>query len=209
MEYEVRFYYAQKDLNKLINKLREYSELNEGYRTYEKTTQYNHSDSRYNFYSKEIDGRFRVRVSSNDIESKCKLSWKRRLSNTSLTEVNKEEEKEVNIPYQDYDNFIFILEEVLHFEIVESYERYRTIFFNKDIEISIDEYPFGIALEIENKSIEKAPIDNVKEWISKLGLDIKDSYKLSWDDKYIELCKKEGKQVYSEVTFDKDMPSVK
>lgn len=209
MEYEVRFYYAKNDLDKLINKLREYSELNEGYRTYEKTIQYNHSDSRYNFYSKEIDGRFRVRVSSNDIESKCKLSWKRRLNNTSLTEVNKEEEKEVSIPYQDYDNFIFILDKVLHFEVVESYERYRTIFFNKDIEISIDEYPFGIALEIENKSIEKDPIDNVKKWTNKLGLDIKDSYKLSWDDKYIELCKKEGKQVYSEVTFDKDMPSVK
>lgn len=110
-----------------------------------------------------------------------------------MTEVNKEEEKEVNIPYQDYDNFIFILDKVLHFEVVESYERYRTIFFNKDIEISIDEYPFGIALEIENKSIEKDPIDNVKKWTNKLGLDIKDSYKLSWDDKYIELCKKEGK----------------
>lgn len=38
---------------------------------------------------------------------------------------------------------------------VESYERYRNIFTNDDIEIVIDKYPFGIALEIENKSKEK------------------------------------------------------
>ncbi len=28
-----------------------------------KTIQYNHSDPRYDFYSKEIDGRFRLRLS--------------------------------------------------------------------------------------------------------------------------------------------------
>lgn len=208
MEYEVRFYYSSKLLSEITSNLKKQKELQEGLRTYEKTIQYNHSDPRYNFYSKEIDGRFRVRVSSNEKESKCKLSWKRRLKDTNLTEVNKEEEKETNISYSDFENFIFILEKVLHFEVVESYERYRTIYFNDDIEISIDEYPFGIALEIENKSITKNPEDNVKYWTNKLGLDIKNSYKLSWDDKYAEACKKEGKQIYSEVTFDKDMPSI-
>ena len=39
----------------------------------------------------------------------------------------------------------------MHFKVVDSYEKYRTIFTNEDVEISIDEYPFGIALEIENK----------------------------------------------------------
>jgi hypothetical protein len=30
-------------------------------------------------------------------------------------------------------------------------QRYRTIFKNEEIEIAVDRYPFGIALEIENK----------------------------------------------------------
>lgn len=208
MEYEVRFYYPKEELYKIIDVLECQKELTKGIRTYEKTIQYNHCDYRYDFYSKEIDGRFRLRISSNEKEKKCKLSWKRRLPTTTSTEVNKEEEKEVNIPYYDLDNFLFIIERVMHFKIMESYERYRTIYFNSDIEISVDEYPFGIALEIENKSETKQPEKNVKEWVKKLGLDINDSYRLSWDDKYAELCKEQGKKVFAEVTFDKEMPTI-
>lgn len=51
----------------------------------------------------------------------------------------------------------------MHFQTIESYERHRTTFENKDIEISLDEYPFGICLEAENKSIEKNPELVVKE----------------------------------------------
>lgn len=121
--------------------------------------------------------------------------------------VNKEE-KEVNIPYEDLDNFLFIVNNVMHFTIKESYERYRTVFVNDDIEISVDEYPFGVALEIENKSNTKNPEKVVIEWVDKLGLDIKKSYRLSWDDMYEELCKKQNIEKYDEVTFDKEMPSV-
>lgn len=208
MEYEVRFYYSSSEINSLLDKLSELKELEKKPRTYEKTVQYNHSDSRYDFYSKEIDGRFRLRLSKNIEESKCKLSWKRRLPNTTENLVNKEEEKEVRISYEDVDNFIFIIENVMHFKVVDSYERYRTIFTNEDVEISIDEYPFGIALEIENKSSTKNPEEVVMNYVSKLKLNIKDSYRLSWDDKYVELCKEQNKEIYNEVTFDKDMPSI-
>ena len=208
MEYEVRFYYSSSEINSLLDKLSELKELEKKPRTYEKTVQYNHSDSRYDFYSKEIDGRFRLRLSKNIEESKCKLSWKRRLPNTTENLVNKEEEKEVRISYEDVDNFIFIIENVMHFKVVDSSERYRTIFTNEDVEISIDEYPFGIALEIENKSSTKNPEEVVMNYASKLKLNIKDSYRLSWDDKYVELCKKQNKKIYNEVTFDKDMPSI-
>lgn len=208
MEYEVRFYYSSSEINSLLDKLSELKELEKKPRTYEKTVQYNHSDSRYDFYSKEIDGRFRLRLSKNIEESKCKLSWKRRLPNTTENLVNKEEEKEVRISYEDVDNFIFIIENVMHFKVVDSYERYRTIFTNEDVEISIDEYPFGIALEIENKSSTKNPEEVVMNYASKLKLNIKDSYRLSWDDKYVELCKEQNKEIYNEVTFDKDMPSI-
>ena len=205
MEYEVRFYYPSSEVNNLLDKLSELKELEKKPRTYEK---YNHSDPRYDFYSKEIDGRFRLRLSKNIEESKCKLSWKRRLPNTTENLVNKEEEKEVRISYEDVDNFIFIIENVMHFKVVDSYERYRTIFTNEDVEISIDEYPFGIALEIENKSSTKNPEEVVMNYASKLKLNIKDSYRLSWDDKYVELCKEQNKKIYNEVTFDKDMPSI-
>lgn len=208
MEYEVRFYYPSSEVNNLLDKLSEPKELEKKPRTYEKTIQYNHSDPRYDFYSKEIDGRFRLRLSKNIEESKCKLSWKRRLPNTTENLVNKEEEKEVRISYEDVDNFIFIIENVMHFKVVDSYEKYRTIFTNEDVEISIDEYPFGIALEIENKSSTKNPEEVVMNYASKLKLNIKDSYRLSWDDKYVELCKEQNKEIYNEVTFDKDMPSI-
>lgn len=209
MEYEVRFYYNTNKLNELLSMLRSNKDLVENIRTYEKTIQYNHSDPKYDFYSKEIDGRFRLRISKNDNEAKAKLSWKRRLNDNSSSLVNKEEEKEVNIDSDDFENFEYIIENVMHFTIVESYERYRTTFTNDDIEISLDEYPFGIALEVENKSTDKNPEDVVKEYVSKIGLDINDKYPLSWDDKYEELCKNQNIPIYKEVTFDKEMPEVK
>ena len=209
MEYEVRFYYANEELNNIIKKLKEIPNLKGQPRTYEKTVQYNHCDERFNFYSEEIDGRFRLRISKNTHETKCKLSWKRRLKNTVETEVNKEEEKEVRINSNDIDNFIFIVENVMHFTIVESYERYRTVFENDEVEISIDEYPFGVCLEIENKSTIKNPEDVVKNWVNRIGLDINDAYRLSWDDKYLELCKEQKVEVFNEVTFDKPMPIIK
>ena len=124
MEYEVRYYYSKEEIENIINKLSNIDGLEMGIRTYEKTIQYNHCDKLYDFYSKEIDGRFRVRISSNYNETKCKLSWKRRLKDTTEMDVNKEEEKEVRINADDINNFLFIISNVMHFNVVESYERY-------------------------------------------------------------------------------------
>ncbi len=209
MEYEVRFYYPSDMYDDLVDKLSNISDLQKGYRTYEKTMQFNHCDARYNFYSKEIDGRFRFRISSNDERNEAKLSWKRRLPTTTNSLVNKEEEVEVHILYEEVDSFLYLVENVMHFTLVESYERYRTVFINDDIEISVDEYPFGVALEIENKSEDKNPEDVTLYYTNLLGLDINNAYRLSWDDKYAELCKKEGKKIYKNVSFDKDMPHIK
>ena len=209
MEYEVRFYYESEELKNILKNLNNEINLKEQPRTYEKTIQYNHSDERFDFYSKEIDGRFRLRISSNDTETKCKLSWKRRLKSTTETEVNKEEEKEVRINPNDIDNFLFIINNVMHFTTVESYERYRTVFENDEVEISVDEYPFGVCVEIENKSITKNPEDVVKNWVNRIGFNINDAYRLSWDDKYLELCEEQGIERFNEVTFDRPMPSVK
>lgn len=209
MEYEVRYYFSTEKLNDIISKLKNIKELQMNERCYEKTIQFDHSDEKNSFYSKEIDGRFRVRITKSDLNSKCKLSWKRRIKSTLSTDVNKEEEVELTIKSDEYENLMFIINNVLKMKFIESYERYRTIFTNEDVEISVDEYPFGIALEIENKSNDKDPEVVVKKWTELLGLNIKDAYRLSWDDKYTDLCKEQGIEHYNHVTFDLPMPKVK
>lgn len=207
MEYEVRYYFNTSKKDEIINKLKNIDGIKICDRCYEKTIQYDHPCSDMSFYSKEIDGRFRIRVSKDDNISKCKISWKRRLD-IITNGVNKEEEVELNINYEEYDNLIFIINNVLKMKCIESYERYRTIFVNNEIEVAVDEYPFGIALEIENKSNFSNPEDIVKKWTEIIGLDINKSYKLSWDDKYRELCKSQGVEQYNHVTFDLPMPQV-
>ena len=208
MEYEVRYYYPTEKLENIIKKIKSIKELKMGSRCYEKTSQFDHPNSEMSFYSKEIDGRFRIRITKSDKFAKCKISWKRRIPTTQTTDVNQEEEVELSIKYDEYDNLMFLINNVLKMKNVESYERYRTTFTNDEIEISVDEYPFGIALEIENKSNNTDPKKVVRKWTEILGLDIDKSYKLSWDDKYSELCKNQNIKQYNHVTFDKPMPKV-
>ena len=92
---------------------------------------------------------------------------------------------------------------------IESYERYRNVFSNKDIEIVVDKYPFGVALEIENKSNEKSPEETIMYWVNKLGISLTDLFRLSWDDKYTELCKEQKIEIFENVTFGLPMPRVK
>lgn len=208
MEYEVRYYFPTEKLNSIIEKLKNVKGLKMEKRSYEKTSQFDHPNSEMSFYSKEVDGRFRIRITKNDEVAKCKISWKRRIPDTKTTDVNKEEEVELSIKYEEYDNLMFLINNVLKMKDVESYERYRTIFTNEEVEISVDEYPFGIALEVENKSNTKDPREVVKKWVEILGLDINKAYRLSWDDKYSELCKSQNIKQYSHVTFDLPMPRV-
>ena len=61
------------------------------------------------FYKKEIDGRFRVRISkeTNTKQTKAKISWKRRLPQTFQGIINKEEEVELDFKYDELQNLIF------------------------------------------------------------------------------------------------------
>lgn len=208
METEVRFYYSTDSKSEIIEYLRKFKELNYKGRFYEKTDQYNHPMKKYDFYSLEIDGRFRIRKTVKDDYAKCMITWKRRLKDNKDSLIHKEEEVEVSIKNEEYDNLIFLVENVLHLKIVESYERYRSIFTNEDIEIVVDEYPFGIAIEIENKSKTKNAEKVIKEWISKLNFDLEKAYRLSWDDKYSELCKAQNISVSNIVRFNTNMPKV-
>lgn len=209
METEIRYYFNEASEQKIIEYIKDFKELTYQGRFYEKTDQYNHPMKKYNFYSKEIDGRFRIRKTEGDNLSKCMITWKRRLKDPKENLIHQEEEVEVSIKLEEYENLIFLLNNVLHLSLVESYERYRSIFTNDDVEIVVDKFPFGIALEIENKSKTKEPKEVITNWVDKLKLDINKAYKLSWDDKYSELCKEQNKKIESIVNFNSEMPKVK
>ena len=210
MESEIRFYYPDSKYEELSNLLKSYGELNYEGCFHELTVQYDHPVEEQSFYNKEIDGRFRVRTSKeiNTNYSKAKISWKKRSRETFEGIVNKEEEVELDFKYDELDNLTFLLEKVIKMKKVESYERYRNVFSNRDVEIVVDKYPFGIALEIENKSNEKSPEEAIMFWVNKLGLSVSNSYRLSWDDKYTELCKEQKIEIFKNVTFGLPMPKV-
>ena len=208
METEVRFYYSTDSKDNIINYFKTFNELQYKGRFYECTDQYNHPMKEYDFYSEHIDGRFRVRKTIGDNISKCMITWKRRLSDNKKELIHKEEEIEVSINSDEYDKLCLLLENILHLNLVESYERYRSIFSSEDAEIVVDEYPFGLCVEIENKSTVKNPDEVIKYWLNKLKFNINNAYRLSWDDKYTELCKEQNKKIENIVRFDKDMPKV-
>ena len=208
METEIRFYYSINSKDKLIDYFKQFNELNYRGRYYECTDQYNHPMKEFDFYDKKIDGRFRVRKTIGENISKCMITWKRRLKDNNKELIHKEEEIEISINPDEYNNLCLLLENVLHLNMVESYERYRSVFSNEDVEIVVDEYPFGLCVEIENKSKNKDADKVIEEWIEKIGFNINDAYRLSWDDKYSELCNQQNKKVENIVRFNKDMPVI-
>lgn len=206
IETEVRFLYSLSEEDKILKYLKAYPQLTYKGCFKEKTIQYNHPMKEYDYYSKEIDARFRVRTTVNNEIKKCMITYKRRNENFLNEEINTEEEVEVSINYNEVDNLIYLLENVIHMNLVESYERKRHVFSNEDIEVVVDIYPFMIAIEVENKSIEKDPKTVILYYLNLLGFDLNDSYRLSWDDKYEELCNSQNIKQYNIVDNTKEMP---
>ncbi len=210
MEYEVRYYYSSKEYDNFVNLLSSIKDLKKHDKRYEKTIQYNHPSKEYDFYSDKVDGRFRIRKTKDKNFETVMISFKKRLNNTFSSDVNCEEEVELTIKPIEYDNLIYIIEKVLHMKLVESYERYRIVFDNQYVTISLDLYPFGLALEIEcNKEYNEDADKIINKYTSVLNLDKNNKYRLSWDDKYEELCREQSKEIYKDVSFDKDMPNIK
>ena len=209
IETETRVLFSLDREDEIIEKLNKMDDLIYKGKFYEKTIQYNHPNKEIDFYSKEIDARFRVRITENKNYQKCMISYKRRKEDFFKDKINSEEEVEVEINYKDFDNLSYILENVLKMKLVESYERYRYVYYNDDVEIDVDIYPFMIAVEIENKSTDKDPRMVVLYYLEKLGFTLDDIYQLSWDDKYEELCKEQNIEIHKIVEFDKEMPIFK
>lgn len=209
IETETRVLFSLDKEEEIIKKLNEIDDLIYKGKFYEKTIQYNHPDENIDFYSKEIDARFRVRITENKNYQKCMISYKRRGHDFFKDKINSEEEVEVEINYNDFNNLSYILENVLNMKLVESYERYRYVYYNDDVEVDVDIYPFMIAVEIENKSADKDPRMVVLYYLERLGFTLDDIYQLSWDDKYEELCREQNIEIHKIVEFDKEMPVFK
>lgn len=203
MEQEIRFYYSLEEYEKLLERYKNNPELKYEGCFFERTIQYDNPKEEFSFYSKEIDGRFRVRTSKNILtdEAYSKISWKRRLKDSYLDGIHREEEVELEFDYSQYGNLEFLLENVIKMKKIESYERYRNVFLGDCVEIVIDKFPFAVALEIEIKSDECDAYKKINEWLEKLELRKEDSYALSWDDKYKEICIEKGEEQRRYLTF--------
>ena len=78
IETETRVLFPLNEEENIIKKLNLVDDLKYKGKFYEKTIQYNHPDKNIDFYSKEIDARFRVRLTKNNNYEKCMISYKRR-----------------------------------------------------------------------------------------------------------------------------------
>ena len=207
IETEIRFLYSLSEEDKIIKYFKTFDELTYMGAFKEQTLQYNHPMKEYDFYKKEIDARFRLRITEGNNYQKTMITYKRRLENFLTEDINTEEEIEVEVKNQSTGNLIYLLENVLHMTLIESYTRTRHIFKNEDIEVAVDIYPFMIAIEIENKSKEKDPKAVILYYLNLLNFKLEESYKLSWDDKYDELCDEQNIKKENHVDTTKEMPT--
>ncbi|MDD5638789.1 MAG: CYTH domain-containing protein [Candidatus Pacebacteria bacterium] len=168
-------------------------------RFYEKTTMLDNYQQTMN----KEDARLRVREiknQQNSRDTRIEFSYKRRLQANGG--IKKEEEIETSF-VADADSFLKILNK-MGYEVTTSYERYREIYILKESKITLDEFPFGYILEIEGEEKE------IKKICRLLNLKISDSYALSCDDVYVDLCKREKIQPKDHILFDDpEMPKLK
>lgn len=210
IESELRFFISHQELKHLQIKLRPFN--NRG-RFHEVTIMYDNPNPIHTFYSPEIDGRLRLRVATpsddKSIGEYGLVSWKQRIpeSKNELVRHEKEVEFDFNPSQLPYVQAIF--ENILNCPRISSYERYRSHYEANKIHITLDEFPFGLMLELElNKSISKTDeTDILNTMLFELGISMKSASLYSCDDMYRELCRKKGVTPKSDILFsDKDMP---
>ena len=150
------------------------------------------------------DARLRLRTKVSDFNSHFKefeFTYKKRLS------IENDIKKETELSYsfeskQSSENLLSIFKITGLIER-DSYERRRKMFSNKDVQFTIDEFPFGYIVEIEGDE------DKVLEYEKLLDMGDLVQYGKSCDDLYAELCKKKNIEPKHHILFgDKDMPKL-
>ncbi len=133
------------------------------------------------------DGRIRLRQSGKD----AILTYKKPLSRRKI---KKEIEYEVKV--SDFKTTEKILE-MMEFTKTTSYERYRTYFNKNDIEVMIDEFPYGVFIEIEGDE------KNIIKISTNLDFEMKDNLTDSCDTIYTKRCINKGIEPSKHILFNK------
>ena len=215
-EQEARFYFPDSQRSMLIEKITSNWEYSHSY--HEVTTMYDNPNPDLSFYKPEVDGRLRVRISKqvkdeelgaskNQNGSACLITWKRRIPEQQNDGIRREEEIEHSVHPDEAENAVGIYEKVLKCPRLSSYERTRHFFNGESLQITLDEFPFGLMLEFELKGTEDDSIlNNAMKRFELAGEQASD---LSCDDKYQELCESSGIKPKSDIAFsDPTMPKI-
>lgn len=210
IEREIKFFFPLSKLADLKFKLRDFKYV---YTKHEITFNYDNPNPDFTFYDKKIDGRLRLRVMHFlDQEHKNKtlglFSWKQRIPEYASSKIRHEHEIECHISGEDVENLKDILTNVLKCPLVSSYERERSHYHVDRFDITLDRFPFGLMLEIEEKKPgAESELDNILE---KLCLEKEKASHFSCDDMYKYLCGLENKSIKNNILFnDKEMPLIK
>lgn len=212
IEQEIRFYFADSQLKELAEKLKSFYAYKYSY--HEITAMYDNPNPELTFYSKEIDGRLRLRYSNvvkspdfgdtiNNEDapgSKCLVTWKRRLPQYKGDDIRREEEIEYSVSADEYESVKGIFESVLKCKRISSYERIRSFLSADGVQITCDKFPYGVMLELE---LEDGGDDTlIARELNRLGLNPKNASKLSCDDMYFKLCEENGIEPLADIAFD-------
>ena len=200
IELEIKFLINSNAIFEIRNKISKIPGIIYKNRVYEKTTMF---DNSIKCMQKE-DARLRVKEikeqkNNKEKKSQIKFSYKRRIK----ADGGIKQEEEIESDFEtDFDSFSQILNK-MGYEITTSYERYRETYLLNDIQITLDEFPFGYVLEIEGNELRINKICEILE------LDKNKSYPLSCDDVYVELCEKEKIKAKNHILFnDSEMPHI-
>lgn len=219
IEKEVRFFLSNDKLGDITKKLSNSYKYTHSY--HEITTMYDNPNPELTFYSKAIDGRLRLRYSKktdvitfgdvfdSDIDnSLCLITWKRRIPEERDGAIISEEEIEYMVASDEFESVKSIFEDVLKCKRVSSYERIRSFLSTDSIQITCDQFPYGLMVEFELKGDSNEQI--LLDEISKIGLATSDASSLSCDDMYHELCLEQSVSPLADISFnDLTMPKIK
>jgi len=198
LEIEKKYLLTKTDMELLEKKCLEIS-LSQISHVYEK----NQNFDKDGLFEKD-DARLRLRTKiadMNEQEKSFEFTYKKRLA----TKGGIKKESELNYDFsssQSSENLLDLFK-VIGLSEKDSYERMRKTFKNNEIQLTIDEFPFGYIAELEGEE------EMVLKYDKLLDMNSFVQYELSCDDVYAELCKKKGIKPKTSILFtDKEMPKL-
>ena len=139
----------------------------------------------------KVDARLRVReiIDLKDKSTTCELTYKNPLTRKGI-----KVEEEIKVNVNSYPEIVALLGKIGFFK-VSSYERIRTTYLTKDVELVLDDFPFGTYLEIEGET------ERIKAVAKQLGLEMGDNITQSCDDLYAEIQRALGRPIDDHIKF--------